>query len=278
MKNILQKLLASTTIAAMVLFMLPLSVDAAITLIQTRTGTKLVTGGTTFTIAMSTNTTTGDLVVCVSTNDSPSLNGTTGLAATGMTFTKIDDKLTGDSSYDISTWYAWNITGATAPTITVTVPTGFIGGAICREYSGIQSTSDPLDKHAIAANTNGVTGTNAPNSGATATLTGSNDLVVGAAGTGDSGNTYTAGATYGNATTLAVGTTVDMGMEDKILSGSTAAQTANFTITNVSVWAAGVAAFQPTGGGGGGTTNTNHTSAYILKASAAIKSSSVSIL
>jgi len=246
---------AITLAAVLIVTSLPKTSYAGITLLQTKTGSKTSGTGTTFTVSMATTATT-DLVVCVATNDSATLSSTTGLSASSMSFNKIDDLVEGSvggAIADVSIWYAYNITGATTPSITVTFTAGLIGGAICREYSGIQSSSDPLDKHTIA-NNGSVTQNAAPNSGATATLTGSNDLVVGAAGTGDSGNTYTAAGSFGNATTLKIGTTVDMGMEDLILSGSTAAQTATFTITNTDNWSCGVAAFKATGSTSAGPT------------------------
>lgn len=206
-------------------------------LLQTKTSSKTAGAGTTSTASMST-TTTGGLVVVVTCTDS-GVNSVSGISCAGMSFTKIDDSLVSGGTYAVSMWYAYNITTQTTPTLTVTYVAGCVGGAIIREYSGA-TTSDPLDKHAAPG-----TGNNAaPTSGATATQTGSNDLVIGGAGTGDSGNTYTAGAGYGNATTLKIGTTVDLGMEDKQLSGSTAAQTAVFSITNISVWACEVATFK----------------------------------
>lgn len=216
----------------------------AITLLQTKTTSKTASAGTTSTVALST-TTTGSLVVVGGNNDKGTTLGITGIACTGMSFTKIEDIVEGGGAIaDVSLWYAFNITGNTTPTLTVTYAAGLIGGAIVREYSGLLTT-DPLDKHTSAKS---ITTTNAPNSGATGTQTGSNDLVIGFAGTGDSGNTYTAGATYGNATTLKVGTTVDMGMEDLILSSSSLPQTATFTITNLSDWACTIATFQAAGG------------------------------
>lgn len=219
-------------------------------LLQTKTSSKTVSTGTTSTVALLTTTTGSLVVVAVNTDKGATLGGVTSITCAGMTFTKIDESVEGGGAIaDVALFYAWNITGNTTPTLTVNYAAGMIGGAIIREYSGIDTLADPLDKHVIAKD--GALSA-APNSGASAALVGSNDLVIGYAGTGDSGNTYTAGAGYANATTLKIGTTVDMGMEDKTLSGSTAAQTANFTITNSSDWACGVATFKAAGGGGGG--------------------------
>ena len=203
---------------------------------QTQTSSKTLSAGTTSTASLST-TTAGSLVVVCTTTDSGT-NSISSITCAGMSFAKVDSSLVSGGTYDVELWYAFNITAQTTPTLTINYVAGAIGGGIIREYSG-GLTTDPLDKHVIAVGT-----TASLSSGATAALTGSNDLVIGYGGTGDSGNTYTAGSGFANATTLKVGTTVDMGMEDKTLSGSTAAQTATFTITNISNNACGVATFQ----------------------------------
>lgn len=202
---------------------------------QTVTSSKTVNTGTTSTANLAT-TGTGNLVVVGTCTDS-GVSSITGIACSGMSFAKIDDSLVSGGTYGVSLWYAYNITTAVAPTLTLTYVGGAIGGAIVREYSGI-STISPLDQHIIAAGSS-----TAPSSGASAALTRTNDLVVGFGGTGDSGNTYTAGSGYTAATTLKIGTTVDMGIEDKLLIGIPTAQTANFTITGSSVWACVVATF-----------------------------------
>lgn len=209
-------------------------------LLQTQTSSKTSSAGTTSTASLST-TTTGSLVVVTATTDS-GVSSVSSITCAGMTFVKWDDSLAAGGTYGISFWYALNITGNTTPTLTVNYIAGAIGGAIIREYSGGYTV---LDQHKI-----GTTTTTSMSSGATSTLTGTNDLVIGYGGTGDSGNTYTAGAGFANAVTLKIGTTVDMGFEDKTLSGSNAAQTATFTITNVSNGACGVATFQASASGG----------------------------
>lgn len=215
-------------------------------LLQTQTSSKTLSAGTTSTAAMSTTTTGSVVVVVGNTDKGATLGGITSVTCAGMTFTQVDESVEGGGAIaDVQFFRAFNITGNTTPTLTVNYAAGMIGGAIIREYSGALTT-DPLDKHTI---TKSGTANNAPNSGATATQTNTDDLVIGYAGTGDSGNTYTAGSGFTNATTLKIGTTVDMGMQDKILSGDSSAQTSIFSITNVSDWACGVATFKSNAGG-----------------------------
>lgn len=209
-------------------------------LLQTKTGTS--TGGVSTTTATLNTTALSSLVVVTAFDDSGTNGVITGITCTGMTFAKIDENHDTGGTHG-SFWYSYNTSSvATNPTLTVTNNQGgglSSVGIIVREYIG-PTPYDPLDKHIVAIG--GSSGT--PSSGATAALVGADDLVIGWGGTLDSGNTYTAGTGYANATTLKVGTTLDMGMEDKKLIGITTAQTATFTITNSSFWTCGVATFK----------------------------------
>lgn len=215
----------------------------AIVLLQTQTASKTLTAGATATASLN-STFDGSLVVVVGNNDNGALSGITSVTCAGMSFTKLDDLVSSPSGgfANVSFWYAWNIARQTTPILTVNFSSGLIGGAIVREYTGLRTTSDPLDKHAIAA---AVTASSALNSGATAAQTGNSNLIIGYGGTDDSGNTYTAGAGYSSALTLKVGVTVDLGIESRILSSLSTAQTATFAITNVSNWCCGIATFLP---------------------------------
>lgn len=208
-------------------------------LLQTKTASKTLAAGTTATVSLG-NTTNGSLVVVGCMNDSASLGGITGVSCSGMTFTKIDESQTGDTFFNGSLWYAYNITGATTPTLTVTFAAGLIGGAIIREYSGA-TTTDPLNRFITAKE---VSADAAPTSGLTKLPSAKNDLVIGFAGTGDSGNTYTAGTGFTDITQLAVGSTVDLGMENIDVYHPPRSENAIFSITNISVWVCTVATFR----------------------------------
>lgn len=209
-------------------------------LVQTKAGTKTAGTGTTLTATWTSNTTTANLIVVGICTDNGTNSVTSITDSQSNVYTKITESNVSTGGFNVSLWYAKNITGGTTPTVTATLIAGTIAGMICREYSGIDTT-DPLDKYAIAPDTGASA---SPNSGATGTQTEINNLVIGFAGSGDSSNTYTAGAGYGNAVTQGVGTTLDLGMEDKILSNSTSAQTATFSITVSSFWACAVATFK----------------------------------
>lgn len=207
-------------------------------MIQTKTGTSTA-GSATTTVSLN-STTTGSLVVVNVFDDSATNGVITGISCSGMSFTKIDENHDTGGTHG-SFWYSYNTTPAASPTLTVTnSQAGGLSsvGVIVREYFGI-STTNPLDKHVVAIGGS----SNAPSSGATSALASPNQLVIGWGGTLDSGNTYTAGAGFSNAVTLKLGATLDMGLEDKVLSGISTAQTGNFSITNASFWTCGVATF-----------------------------------
>lgn len=103
------------------------------------------------------------------------------------------------------------------------------------------TTSNPLDRHATHQSL--ATNTNTPACGV-GSLNFYNELVVGYAGTLDSGNTYTPGSGYGNAVTLKVSTILDMGVEDKYLGRTQTGQNAIFTINNADPYVGGIATFR----------------------------------
>lgn len=210
--------------------------------LQTKTSSKTATAGTTSTVVLSTTTTGSTVVVVVCSTKGVALGGVTGISCTGMTFTQVDEQPEGGTGTvaDGAFWKAENITGAVTPTLTVTYTAALLGGAIIREYAS--TTPGSIDQH-IAAKNVGAAGT-ALSSGASPAQVGTNDLVIGWGVTGDGGNVYTAGATYGNATSLSIGGAIDMALEDKVLSGSTAAQTATFSVSAVANWGCGVATFK----------------------------------
>lgn len=218
------------------------------TIIQSKLANKTVGTGTTSTASLAT-TVNGSLVVVGSTGDS-STGATTAISCTGMSFTKKVDQTDAFGS-DSSLWYSYNTTSAATPTLTMTYVASTIATAYIEEFvyynagSVVAITSDPFDK---SASTSGLSTT--PNSGATATLTGSNDLVVAYAGTLDSGNVYSAGTGYSTILSHKNGTTLDCGIECNVLSGSTSGQTGTFTISASDNWACIVATFQQPSTGG----------------------------
>lgn len=148
------------------------------------------------------------------------------------TFTKIDGAT---STSRTELWYAYNITGLTAPTVTITFGGAGNCAAIVREYSGVTKT-DPLDKHVIAT----VTTSSSPSSGASAAITAAGQLVVGYGGLNVNG-AWTAGSGYGRLTT-SIGGFHGCAIEDLKAPGATA-QTATFTNAQAGSGACGVVSF-----------------------------------
>lgn len=196
--------------------------------------------GTVASTNVSLNTTANASLVVVTMNTDSTASGTvTSVACSGMSFIKLDERVGGSNT--ASMWYAFNITSQTTPTLTVNWNVVANGGIIVREYSGISTTS-PLDVHATFSSGVGTSSTPACGVGY---LTAYNDLIIGYCGTLDGTNTYTAGKGYGNITSLVWGaTTGDMGMEDRVLGRTQGLQTANISISNLSTFTSGIAAFK----------------------------------
>lgn len=216
----------------------------AIVLAQTqKTGSKTnaVAGNCTATMG---NTTTGNMMVlgifceAATNNVSGVTDGTNVFAKIGLGV-----QIGGGHNGFISLWYAYNITGLTAPTVTATVTGAAVGsGMVVAEYSGLLTT-DPLDKSSyVGGTTVNIT------SNATAATTQNDELVIGIGGSDWGNNTYTVGAGYGNLKTMG-NVDLDFSMQDKIIA-ATGAQTSTMTLGNASDQAGGVATFKAAAAGG----------------------------
>lgn len=199
-------------------------------LVQTATGG--TTSGTSHTVTWGSDTTTGNLFVAsIMVGGASSVSSITD--SQSNTWTKITS-LTGTSTVTLEIWYSKNITGGTTPTITIN-HSNQQANSIVREFSGLD-TASPLDKSAIAAGIGG-----SPSSGATATTTSANELVVGFAA--DIVNAGTVGAGYSNLLRQQkAGTTMSAYIEGKTVT-STGTQTATFGGMS-SIWVVGVATFK----------------------------------
>lgn len=212
------------------------------TVIQSKSGIKSASAGTTGTVTLAT-TTNGSALVSGVTNDNGSTGNTISIVATGTSWTKKEDVVSGGIANE-SIWYSYNTTSAATPTATLTFSTSTIGGWWIREYvyynAGVvvSITADPYDKSKSATGSS-----TTPSTGNTATLTGSNDLAVAIAGTLDSTNIYSAGSGWSGPATVKAGATLDMGIEDRVLS-SNAAIAGTFTITSLDSWGAAVITLQ----------------------------------
>ena len=138
-------------------------------------------------------------------------------------------------------YYAENITGGGANTVTWHLSASTTVTVFYLEYSGI-ATSGSLDQ----VSTGSGSGTS-PSSGATPTTTQADELLFGFANAGGA-VTYTAGASF---TLRQTGTRA--GTEEQIVA-ATGAYTATFTI-GTNTWACGIATFKAAGAAAATTTN-----------------------
>jgi hypothetical protein len=212
----------------------------AIVLVQSKTA--ITAGATSLGAAWGSNTTTGNLLVVVAYLEwGGGIPAMTIADTSGNTWHQIFE--TDPDVSDIAVWYAWNCVGGTLPTVTITSTIGSAAiGIMMREYSGIQNSSDPLDKTVNATATS-----TALSSGATAATTQAAELVVGVGETEFSADTITVGAGYGNLLVQNSATIPrTFAMQDKIVA-ATGAQTSTMTAGHATPWIAAVATFKATG-------------------------------
>ncbi|MEK6443645.1 hypothetical protein [Pseudonocardia sp. T1-2H] len=207
-----------------------------IVLQNTTQATKSATTGTT--LAAAVTPTAGNFLILGVSVSGGTLNSIASIADTkANTFTRVasvNDATAG--TIDCELWTA-PVTAGGSDTITLTITGSHYCNVWVREYSGLAAT--PLDKFVSAKGT----GT-ALSSGATATLSQADELVIGFGGTVDGGETYTAGSGFGNLVQAQIGAgTYDTAMEDKIVSATTA-QTAAFTASISDAWACIAATFK----------------------------------
>lgn len=214
----------------------------AATLIQQKSGSN--TSTTALAIALTSNTTTGDFIL-VAINCDQTTDKISSVTATGMTFNKItaaSGLIGGGAASYITFWYAFNITGATAPTITInkSATTGI--EALVTHWSGL-TTTDPLDQVSRHPGT-----TTAITSNATAALTQANELVIGVGASDFGGATYTAGSGYSNQIQKAA-SAGDISLQSKIVAATTAVTSTN-TLSSTSDEVGVVMTFLINTGGG----------------------------
>jgi hypothetical protein len=190
-----------------------------------------VVGGTSFNLtAFGSNCGAGNLIVVSIRGGAVAVSTVTD--ASGNTYTKAVARADTPTN---ELWYAYNIVGGVKPVITVTMASSTTACAGAQEFSGILSTSDPLDKTSSGHGTSG-----SPSSGATATTTQNTELVVG----GLSYTTFTpaAGSGFSNLLTFNDGT--DWGFIESKVVTSTGAQTATSSTSFSVAWDCTVATFK----------------------------------
>lgn len=207
---------------------------------QTKTTAKTV-GSTTSTNVWTGNTSTGNCILFGISTDSGLTTAVTSVTdSQSNTYTKVFGVVTGGGAIaTLDLWVAKNITGGTTPTITANLGGAYITGIIAREYSGLD-IYNPVDVFLTAASG---ASSNALAVGPAAMTSYGKSVLVGFGSTGDSGNTYTAGTGYSNVITLKVGTTLDLGMEDRKVLAAEQFRAA-MAITNVSDWAMAIIALR----------------------------------
>ena len=200
---------------------------------NTGTGTSLVT-------VLDSNTTTGNLILVQILLAFPVFSNISSVTdSQGNSYASVGSPQTLSNS-QLLTYYAFNITGGTTPTVTANFTgSGQQNAVQIREYSGIATTS-PLDVIAGAAGNS-----NSP-SATTATTTNANDIVIGSIASNIS-TTASAGSGYGNASTYNA-SNITLFLEDKEVN-ATGAQTANATLGQVWNWGAQAITFKLAAGG-----------------------------
>lgn len=189
----------------------------AATRIQGKTGS--ATSTTAVSIALNSfDTVTGDVVI-VAMIANATANRTSSITATGMSFallTGSNGVIGGDGLSYVTIWYAYNVTGATTPTLTINKTASCSMQAVAFHVRGL-TTTDPFDKVAKA----GAAASTAISSGNTAALSQADEYIIGVGASDFGGATYTVGATYGNLTqrSAAAG---DIAMQDKSVAATTA--------------------------------------------------------
>ena len=166
----------------------------------------------------------------------------------GNTYTKAVESINGSDHAAI--YYAKNVTGGSSFQVS-SIADGTIA---IHEYSGVASSTIPLDKTISSTGTS-----NAPSSGSVTTAT-SSELYFGLAWSQGQGDTWTAGSGYTLRQTETDNNTYErLATEDAVIaSASTTA--ARFTTSTSNLWAAALATFQPALGGSSGSTSADATS------------------
>jgi hypothetical protein len=191
--------------------------------------------------AFGSNNTTGNLLVAVL-QDSNDPAGISLSDTRGNTWVKAISIYNSGSLLSLSIWYVAN---CAAGANTVSVSGGFSGfQVICvGEWSGV-ATASPLDKTAVAQGTTG-----SADSGATATTTQADELLIGGMAL-DSSQTLTwTGSFTSRASAINGGSNRQGFLADRIVS-STGAYDATATYTGSSSWMAAIATFKAASGGG----------------------------
>lgn len=221
----------------------------AISLVQSNLA--LTNSGTlTQAVTFTSNTTSGNLIVVstVKNVDAGGLGVITGITdSNGNTYQQaIAQNGNGVVVNSVEIWYAYNITGGTTPTVTVTWSLSNRPAATIREYSGIATTS-PLDVTLGFTQVSQITSWSMGPSSSTSQADELVIVAVGATGGSPSAGLWSLGSGFSNLQSQVASTTARQGVEDKIIS-STGTQSATITSNNNVSGAMALATFKATAG------------------------------
>jgi hypothetical protein len=188
-------------------------------------------GGTTSTIALTSNTTTGNTLIVVALPSAAVTISSIAISAGSATFTKSVSLANGTLPAEI--WCASNITGGTTPTITITWSgsTGSASDCVVYEFSGGAATTT-LDGTATGSGT----GTAIATSSITTTNPGT--LLIGGVNCGGT-------TTAGEAAWTAKAPTTDGDLSQYRITTATGSYSSTGTQTPSAAWTAVLAAFKP---------------------------------
>ena len=208
-----------------------------------------ITSGTSLTVTLGAGTTAGNcLVDAVGASQATTNPTVSGVTLGGSSTNAVDAKsVNNNADTDAEIWIIWDIAGGQTSVVTsFTAGSGSIQGnaATVMEWSGVQNTSNPVDKTA------GNTGASAsPSSGATTTLSQASELAIGVVSqSGGSGDTITGPSSpWTNLAQENASTGVGIMAGYQVVS-STAAVTYSVTLASSAAWAAVVATLLAAGG------------------------------
>lgn len=192
--------------------------------------------GATVVATLPNSSNTGSLLIAAVEVGTATAPGTSVSDSKSNTWTKLFS--TGNGASWTEFYYAYDITGGSSHTVTVSNPNSLGVNFIVREYTGILFTGSPIDVSATA------TGTVAAMDTGSVTTTNANDLVIGVFGDDwQAPLTYTPGSSYGNFVTATTGAAGDISLID-LQTTSTGSQDATLTASQAPSWVAAIVTFK----------------------------------
>ena len=166
--------------------------------VRVQTNNNSGSGVSSIVVTLGANPTNGDVLVAVI-GDSATTGNVSSVTSSGATWQRATQQAFGTVPYyETEIWYAYNVTGASAATVTVNFSASTAGGVTVCEYSGL-GTGNPLDQTANSSGNSAAAVT-----GTTATTTAASEVWVGGLCTGSASssplNSFTIVANPSNGT------------------------------------------------------------------------------